>query len=117
MIRNCLSVPACAVLLLAGAALLGNVSLGASKPGDAGKGKDAFSSNCGVCHNADSTEAKVGPGLKGLFNKATLNNKKKITDANVMEMINRGSKVGMPGFEDVLSDQERADIVAYLRTL
>ena len=37
-----------------------------AKPGDAAKGKEVFD-QCSVCHNADSTETKVGPGLKGLF--------------------------------------------------
>ena len=110
--NNCLSVAACAGLLLAGAALFG-----AAKPGDAAKGKDTFSSNCDVCHNADSAEAKVGPGLKGLFKRANLANKKKVTDANVIELINKGSPVGMPAFEDQLSEQERADVLAYLKTL
>src|SRR5579862_4549538 len=37
--------------------------------GDAAKGKAVFEDNCAICHNADSTEDKVGPGLKGLFKK------------------------------------------------
>jgi cytochrome c len=102
----------CAGLFLAGAVLSG-----AAKPGDAAKGKDLFGQNCDVCHNTDSTEAKVGPGLKGLFKKANLGNKKKVNDANVMDIINKGSPVGMPAFEDQLSDQERADVLAYLKTL
>jgi cytochrome c len=117
MITNYRSVAAGAGLVFAGVALFSLVSSGAAKPGDAAKGKDTFSSNCDVCHNADSADTKVGPGLKGLFKKATLNNKKKVTDANVMDLINKGSPAGMPGFEDPLSDQERADVLAYLKTL
>ena len=41
------------------------------KPGDAAKGKETFD-QCSVCHNADSEETKVGPGLKGLFKHAKL---------------------------------------------
>ena len=117
MIRNSLTVSACAGLLVAGVVFFGSNLSGAAKPGDAAKGEETFSSNCDVCHNTDSTETKVGPGLKGLFKKANLNNKKKVTDANVIEMINKGSPVGMPAFEDQLSDQERADVLAYLKTL
>ena len=40
--------------------------------GDAAKGKATFEDNCAVCHNADSAEKKGGPGLKGLFKKAKL---------------------------------------------
>lgn len=103
---------ACAGLLVAAAGVLG-----AAKPGDADKGKGLFEDNCAVCHNADSTEAKIGPGLKGLFKRETLANKKKVSEASVMEMIEKGSPVGMPGFADQLSEQERADVLAYLKTL
>jgi mono/diheme cytochrome c family protein len=34
-----------------------------------------------------------------------------------MELISKGSPLGMPSFEDQLSDQERADVLAYLKTL
>jgi cytochrome c len=112
-----LSVSACAGLLFAGTALFGTASFGAAKAGDAAKGKNTFSSNCEVCHNADSAETKVGPGLKGVFKKPNLNNKKKVTDGNVMELIGKGSPLGMPSFEDQLSGQERADVLAYLKTL
>jgi mono/diheme cytochrome c family protein len=84
--------------------------------GSAAKGKEVFESNCSVCHNSDSTETKVGPGLKGLFKKAALNNKKKVTDANVREMINMGGN-GMPMYEDMLSAAEKSDVIAYLKTL
>src|SRR5438132_10574699 len=32
--------------------------------GDSAKGKEVFEANCAICHNADSEEDKVGPGLK-----------------------------------------------------
>ena len=92
-------------------------ALGAAKPGDAAKGKDVFDTHCAVCHNADSAEKKMGPGLKGLFKKAALANKKKPTQANVMGMINNGSEAGMPPFADMLTDPEKADLIAYLKTL
>jgi cytochrome c len=101
-------VSGCVGVLMAGSAF-------AADP-DAAKGKEAFESNCSVCHNADSTEAKVGPGLKGLFKREALLNKKKVTDANVTAMINEGGN-GMPPFADILAAGEKADIVAYLKTL
>jgi len=85
--------------------------------GSAEKGKDVFEQNCGVCHNADSTERKMGPGLKGLYKKSELVNKKKVTDANVLDFLNKGSEKGMPPFADQLTDQEKTDLVAYLKTL
>ena len=83
---------------------------------DAGKGKDVFESNCGVCHNADSAEQKVGPGLKGLYKKAALNNKKKPSDAAILSIVNEGGN-GMPGFGDQLTAAEKGDLIAYLQTL
>jgi len=83
---------------------------------DAKKGKDTFETTCSVCHNADSTEAKVGPGLKGLYKKAAMNNKKKPSDATVSAVINEGGN-GMPGFGDQLTPAEKLDLLAYLKTL
>lgn len=102
-------------LLFAGAILLAGSNLYAQK-GDAAKGKEVFD-QCSVCHNADSTDAKIGPGLKGLFKKdkmATAD--KKPTDANVLQKINEGGN-GMPPYKDVLSDAEKANLIAYLKTL
>ena len=53
--------------LFAGAIALAGSNLYGQK-GDAAKGKEVFD-QCSVCHNADSTEVKMGPGLKGLFKK------------------------------------------------
>jgi len=87
---------------------------GADK-GDAAKGKVVFE-QCAVCHNADSEEKKMGPGLKGLFKRDKLVNGKKPTDANVRAKIDEGGN-GMPPYKDLLSDQEKDDLIAYLKTL
>lgn len=34
---------------------------------DASKGKAVFQANCQTCHNAESSEPLIGPGLKDLF--------------------------------------------------
>jgi len=82
---------------------------------DAGKGKEVFD-QCVVCHNADSTEAKIGPGLKGLFKKDKMASGKAPTEANVRSQIDEGGN-GMPAYKDILSDQEKNDVIAYLKTL
>jgi mono/diheme cytochrome c family protein len=87
---------------------------GAAK-GDPAKGKEVFE-QCAVCHNADSDEKKTGPGLKGLFKKDKLVNGKKPTEANIRTKIDEGGN-GMPAYKDLLSDQEKDDLVAYLKTL
>src|SRR5262249_19661914 len=89
---------------------------GTASAADAKKGKETFESNCNVCHNADSTDAKIGPGLKGLFKREKLNNGKAVNEANVTTMINEGGN-GMPPFADALTKAEKEDIVAFLKTL
>jgi cytochrome c len=92
----------------------GKVMLSQGK-GDAAKGKAVFE-QCAVCHSADTDEKKMGPGLKGLFKKDKLTNGKKPTDATVLAKINDGGN-GMPPYKESLSDQEKTDVVAYLKTL
>ena len=98
-----------------GFSLMGSLAMGADKKGDAEKGKEVFQ-QCGVCHNADSTEKKMGPGLKGLFQNEKMNNGKKPTEANVRAKIDEGGN-GMPSYKEMLSDDEKNDLIAYLKTL
>lgn len=86
-----------------------------AKAGDAAKGKEVFE-QCSVCHNVDTDEKKMGPSLKGLFKREKLKSGKKVTEANVRAQINAGGN-GMPAYEDMLSDTEKNDVIAYLKTL
>ncbi len=86
----------------------------AQKKADPEKGKEVFE-QCAVCHNVDTDEKKIGPSLKGLFKRDKLKNGKKVTDENVRAMINAGGN-GMPAYSDMLSDDEKADVIAYLHT-
>jgi cytochrome c len=95
--------------------LTGTRTFAQKKGGDAVKGKEVFD-QCSVCHDPDTTEKKVGPGLKGLYKRDKLKNGKKVTDASVLAVINAGGN-GMPSYADMLSDAERADVIAYLKTL
>jgi cytochrome c len=98
------------------AALMVNVpAVAADKPGNAAKGKEVFE-QCSVCHNVDNDEKKMGPALKGLYKKAKLKNGKAVTDENVKAIINAGGN-GMPAYADMLSDDERRDLIAYLKTV
>jgi cytochrome c len=87
----------------------------AANKGDPDKGKEVFQ-QCTPCHNADSTEKKMGPGLKGLFSKDKLNNGKKPTEENVRSQIDEGGN-GMPAYKEMLGDDEKNDLIAYLKTL
>lgn len=60
---------------------------------------------------------KVGPGLKLLYAREKLqSNGKAVTDANVLEKIEKGGGK-MPPFKGTLSDADKADVIAYLKTL
>jgi cytochrome c len=108
---NRIHVYGCCVALAAGSM----AALVAAPKGDAAKGKEVFS-QCAVCHATDTAEKKVGPSLKGLFKHDKLVNGKKVTDATVREKIEEGGN-GMPSYKDLLSDQEKDDVIAYLKTL
>ena len=59
----------------------------------------------------------MGPGLKLLFAKPKLeSNGKPVNDANVLDKIEKGGN-GMPAFKDTLSSDDKADLIAYLKTL
>ena len=103
------------IVLGLGFSLTCSLAKGADKKGDAEKGKEVFQ-QCGVCHNADSSEKKMGPGLKGLFQNEKMTNGKKPTEANVRAKIDEGGN-GMPSYKEMLSDEEKNDLIAYLKTL
>lgn len=83
--------------------------------GDAAKGKETFE-QCGACHNTDTDEKKMGPSLKGLFKKDKLTNGKKVSEATVKEVVDKGGN-GMPPYEELLTADEKNDVIAYLKTL
>jgi cytochrome c len=99
-----------------GLVLFSGSQMFAQKKGDAAKGKMVFEENCAVCHNADSEERKIGPGFKGLFKHPKLANGKAVNDANVLDMIKTGGN-GMPSYADIISDDEKTNVIAYLKTL
>jgi cytochrome c2 len=103
------------VLVICVALTAGSRVLLAADKGEAEKGKAVFQ-QCGVCHNADSDQKKMGPGLKGLFKKDKLANGKKPTDANVRTRLEEGGN-GMPAYKDMLTDTEKSNLIAYLKTL
>jgi mono/diheme cytochrome c family protein len=100
---------ASATLLLAG------TLMAADKKGDAAAGKELFSSKCALCHNTDSTEKKIGPGLKGIKD-GKLPSGKEATCENILKNLNEGGG-GMPAFEKLLSEEEKANVVTFVMTL
>jgi cytochrome c len=83
----------------------------------AAAGKANFATKCAVCHSADTTDTKIGPGLKDLYTRGVFKDgTTKVTDESVTERINNG-KVPMPPFKDVLKPEEVQQLVEYLKTL
>jgi cytochrome c len=106
--------PLCYVL---GLAIISAASLLVSCDDKAERGRHVFQEQCSGCHNADSTDRKVGPGLKGLFQHRTLTtNGKKLSDATVRARINEGGSE-MPSFDQLLSDDDKESLIAFLKTL
>ena len=82
---------------------------------DAEKGKELFETKCFVCHNTDSKEKKIGPGLQGIKD-GKLPSEKDATYENILENLNKGGG-GMPAFEKLITDEEKDDVIAYVLTL
>jgi mono/diheme cytochrome c family protein len=105
----------CCLFLAVGVVAAQDKKAAKGKAGDPAKGKETFE-QCAACHSADTAEKKVGPSLMGLFKKAKLHSGKALNEANVKAVINAGGN-GMPPYADLLSDAEKADLMAYLKTL
>jgi len=85
--------------------------------GDPARGNEIFDEQCASCHHAYSEDRKKGPGLKWLFIKDKLDSTgKPATDAAVMGKIEKGGN-GMPPFKGAFSEADKADLLAYLKTL
>lgn len=76
--------------------------------GDAENGALVWADNCAACHAADGTGGQ-GPDLVSLL----VNNGAEEEHPDFTEMI-LGGEGDMPSFADTLTDQEIADILAWL---
>ncbi len=108
------------VLLLALLAVCGCHRLPPSKPlseltPQEAAGRQVFVSRCSSCHSADTEKGMNGPGLEGLFRKPYLHSGMAANDAQVTAVIVHGRNM-MPALGNTLSDQQLADLMAYLHT-
>lgn len=80
------------------------------------RGSLVFQAHCAICHLSDSRQAKVGPGLKGLFaREKTPVLGHPVSEAAIREHISRGSR-NMPAFGG-LPEPDMDALLAYLRSL
>jgi mono/diheme cytochrome c family protein len=83
----------------------------------AADGKLLFEKKCGTCHASTTDDRKIGPSLKGLKNGVLPDAiGKAATPKNVLDKINDGGN-GMPVFRELLTQEEKDAIVAYVLTL
>ncbi|SFM58932.1 c-type cytochrome [Thermodesulforhabdus norvegica] len=80
------------------------------------KGQSIFNSLCAGCHYSDSSDRKIGPGLKGL---SRLNNLplsgRPVTRENLLDQLNNPYGT-MPSFQG-LSEEHKKAIIEFLLTL
>ena len=80
------------------------------------RGAEIFAESCSRCHYADRTETKIGPGLKGLFQRDKLPFRKvPVTDDAIVSQLRFPYKA-MPPFMSISQEQIKA-LIAYLKTL
>ena len=72
--------------------------------GDTGSGEALFGVHCAACHGADRAGTAAGPDIRDEVDEG----------GEVIDIILNG-KAAMPSFADTLSDQEVADILAFLQ--
>lgn len=85
----------------------------ANAVGDSERGKALYEKNCQGCHG------KTGLGLGGATpNLADAERMRKTSDAELFEIVSNGRPgTGMPAWAKVLSEQDRWNVVRYVRTL
>ncbi len=79
-------------------------------------GTKLFEERCAICHFNKSQVKKIGPGMKGLYQRGQFADGKAVNDASLRAWIEKGGK-NMPGLKDSLNEEEIRALIAYLKTL
>ena len=80
-------------------------------------GRRVYDAECDRCHEPYSSRDKKGPSLQGIFKKQYLpKTGLPANDQRVSDIIRDGRPM-MPGYAQKLSEQEIADLLAYMHTL
>ncbi|HWY21123.1 MAG TPA: cytochrome c [Candidatus Acidoferrum sp.] len=80
-------------------------------------GRKLYDNYCDRCHRPYSTKGKKGPGLKGVFqNRFLPQTGLPANDERVVDII-RSGRPDMPGYNQVLSQQDIQELLAYMHTL
>lgn len=96
-----------------------NTSFAAAPPGIPEQGKTIFEDRCAVCHGkqgrGDGPEAPfLSPRPASLISAGTSVK----TDGELLAVIANGKpRTSMPAWKDLLTEEQRRDVLAYIRTL
>jgi cytochrome c2 len=87
-----------------------------TEPESIKRGETIFAAKCSICHDAYSTATKVGPGLKGVLKNPELPvSRRPARPENIIRQLRQPFN-RMPSF-GYLTEEEVADIIAFLNTL
>jgi mono/diheme cytochrome c family protein len=81
------------------------------------QGRKLYDNYCDRCHEPYSSRGKKGPSLKGVFRKQYLSISGLPANDERMTDIVKNGRAKMEGFRQVMTDQQIADLLAYLHTL
>jgi cytochrome c2 len=93
-----------------------NDSLPAGGPASVARAQIVYKDRCAICHFSESDARKIGPGLKGVYQRGKFIDGGKVDDASVEKRILNGGK-DMPPFKGVLNPSQVRDLISYLKTL
>jgi cytochrome c len=79
------------------------------------EGKRLFETKCRVCHSTDTEEIRIGPSLKGAKT-GMLSSGKYASHATILKRIDEGGN-GMPVFRELLTKEQKENIISYVLTL
>ncbi len=80
-------------------------------------GRKLYDNYCDRCHEPYSSRGKKGPGMKGVFKHPYLSLSGLPANDERMTDIVKFGRAKMEGFNQVMSDQQITDLLAYLHTL
>ena len=85
-------------------------------------GRKLFQEQCAFCHSDTRDEERVGPSLKGLFQRDKLPRRGiPVTEENVRRAIEAGANPPgippMPAYREILKPNEIDDLVVFLKSL
>jgi mono/diheme cytochrome c family protein/uncharacterized membrane protein len=99
-------------LTVAGVLVLAPGDSAAQAAGNADAGQDVYAANCAMCHGTDAAGMMgMHPALRGAIERLT------VEGVEVTIRNGRQTTPPMPAFDDRLSDEQIADVIAYLDTL